>query len=910
MEGDTLKKVVSLIDFKNILPYDSELFGVYQPLLGWKSKRIEERFQSGFLQDRGELLGKLRALFQGSYTISNPDGRLSKVERIGLGQRKSAVKSFDIILLSAIASQLPPIEQYDDKIWQELLEPRKIDTLLNTHVIAETTKWYDKQRSGALNHTAVLPLELLNQALEKKVNQESVAAATLIHLAEHKLFAELKQIFYMGSYDYENIVEALSYKDPFETLDPKKDLDRVGLSPIGIVHLFRQYFFEFDTFLGSPVGHVWLSPGASAELFEISTRRSLTERTTETETESSVKSERDEAISDELSDSVKEDNRTDTKFGANAHASESWVWGSAEQSASFDLNTTLQTAREQSHKHMRSQSDKLTTEIRKNYKSTFKTVNEVTDTSSKRYVIGNDTDKLLNYEFRRKMRQVGVQVQDIGTYLCWQTYVDNPGHQLDLSKLVHIAKSPDTDNLPHPETLVAPQAIVRDYVLNIPFIQTSEDRGDLDEDYHNGIETDTDFNEGSKERIESNFLQKVSFDQVGYRLTKVGFDTTGADVQLSAVNIQQDAGSTQASFTAHLDHVNFQNQPALRIMAKLYWEPETSVTEAIAAKNLEQVNQFTARLEQEYRKEFVEAAKERIKLASRIEQRPFDDLREEERIAVYRILIQELLTKGIVVPDARTSHAVAELINSIFDVDKMLYFVAPEWWKPRQHVRQSFGTLKSTGKVDAYGNPEMVPDSSGVLSAEHLVGWDGMKENQPDYYYITEDSKPAKLGSSLGWLLQLDGDNLRNAYLNAPWVKAVIPVRPGKEKAALNWLKQVEGMNGIGTDDYYTGKEPDLQGKTMLEVLEILAEQVKAKHEKSTQTQTYHDPDNPADPDSTVTSTPVDRVYEHGFYALKDGFRSHVSEDFEVFDQWVEVLPTDQVVPVEVSYDPKTGRQL
>ena len=26
--------------------------------------------------------------------------------------------------------------------------------------------------------------------------------------------------------------------------------------------------------------------------------------------------------------------------------------------------------------------------------------------------------------------------------------------------------------------------------------------------------------------------------------------------------------------------------------------------------------------------------------------------------------------------------------------------------------------------------------------------------------------------------------------------------------------------------------------------------------------------------------------------------------------QWIEVLPTDQVVPVEVTYDPKTGRQV
>ena len=32
------------------------------------------------------------------------------------------------------------------------------------------------------------------------------------------------------------------------------------------------------------------------------------------------------------------------------------------------------------------------------------------------------------------MRQVGVQVQDIGTFLCWQTYVDDPGRELGLGQ--------------------------------------------------------------------------------------------------------------------------------------------------------------------------------------------------------------------------------------------------------------------------------------------------------------------------------------------------------------------------------------------------------------------------------------------------------------------------------------------
>ena len=70
--------------------------------------------------------------------------------------------------------------------------------------------------------------------------------------------------------------------------------------------------------------------------------------------------------------------------------------------------------------------------------------------------------------------------------------------------------------------------------------------------------------------------------------------------------------------------------------------------------------------------------------------------------------------------------------------------------------------------------------------------------------FSTEESTVARFGSSLGWLLQLDGDNLRNAFLNAPWVKAVIPIRPGREKAALNWLRAIEGHEQDGWDTTYS----------------------------------------------------------------------------------------------------------
>lgn len=71
-------------------------------------------------------------------------------------------------------------------------------------------------------------------------------------------------------------------------------------------------------------------------------------------------------------------------------------------------------------------------------------------------------------------------------------------------------------------------------------------------------------------------------------------------------------------------------------------------------------------------------------MASGIGKCRFEELREEERIVVYRSLISSLLTETqYKAADLYGQHVLYEFINSIFDVDKMLYFVAPHWWKPR-----------------------------------------------------------------------------------------------------------------------------------------------------------------------------------------------------------------------------------
>ncbi len=70
---------------------------------------------------------------------------------------------------------------------------------------------------------------------------------------------------------------------------------------------------------------------------------------------------------------------------------------------------------------------------------------------------------------------------------------------------------------------------------------------------------------------------------------------------------------------------------------------------------------------------------------------------------------------------------------------------------------------------------------------------------QRPYYLNTEETEPARFDASLGWFMQIDCDNHRNAFLSSPWVKAILPMRPGREHEAIAFLqrKGVAGTEGL-----------------------------------------------------------------------------------------------------------------
>jgi hypothetical protein len=934
------KRPKDLNEYRSILPFDSEIFGIYQPLIGWKSKRIEKRLNEGLFKDKTALYDRLKKLFKSNVVVGREGCTLYVHIEPGTIQKAAASNRFSLVIDEVIKYIWSTQEIYDPSVWLTEEMTDKISQILQE--LAEEVERYYTEQCTKLAQDNEKDKRELQQSCKDVLERESIIAGVLLYYISKKN-TDILTGFYKTrneeNLDQEIRVASDTIIDAYidlSNLDPteKEQLSRVSLSPISVVNLFRQYFFELDTFLGSPVSHVWLSPGASVELIEIHTRKTITERSMESSIDSFVKMDKQITEQDEISDAIKEDNRQDTKLGASASAS----YGIVSATSSFDYTNSQQVAREESHKRTRQQTELLSTAIRKNFKSTFKTTTEITDSSSKRYVLANTTDKLVNYELRRKMRQVGVQVQDIGTYLCWQTYVDDPGRDLGIAKLVHIAQPADLANIPHPEEIPLLEQFKEERMVTIPFISTRNDADNKDEIYVDGVEQDNSEPFGKLEMIRADFDQEFVCPRSNYYLSNVEFDSQGKPIKASRRGDITNS-ETKANIRLHLDSADFQGQNSVLIKVILHWSPSEDLNEAIKAKNEAALDKFKAKEAEEFKKTFIENAKNRITLASKINERNEQDLREEERIVVYRRLIQDMLSNGITMVSDQTRHVVSELINSIFDVEKMLYFVAPEWWRPRLHrSHQQIGDVQrreseTSGSERLEANRfsltlKKIPGSPGKgaasasLSAGNVLnssstGWGEVDSTIRDNYFITEDSDLAKFGSSLGWLLQLDGDNMRNAFLNAPWVKAVIPIRPGKEEAAINWLKSIEGFNGMKDATY---KVPDgekdidgLDGKSMEEALKILAKRIKEKHEEGKKPAKFPvekdvDENEGLKNDDIITSTPVDRVFEHGFYPLRNNFKIDGTKNFQIFDQWIEILPTDQIVPVEVEYDSKTGR--
>ena len=667
---------MALDDYKGTLPYASELFGVYQPLLGWKSKRRQKRVHRELLQTLEQVIAGIR----GDTRIRKAVAAAGAVDPVAVATANPRLPAWlrttalDAVRETAVKFQNEHNRPPAAAEWRQILPD------LTSHVKQLATKVQTATRSLEALETA--PGASPAPAISTQLVSEATMAGVLTHLATNAPETMIALAADRPS-RWQRLLPMLSLMEQF---DPLTQL--IYLSPVGMIHLYREYFFELDTFLGPPVGHVWVSPGGSMEVYEVHTTRVAEERSMESTTETISKSEEAASTQDEISTAISHDNSSNMSVGVTASASVSYPVFSASVSASFNYGSAQKVAQQDAHKTTRTQSEKVSSEIRKSFKTVFKTSLEKLDTNSRRYVLANTTDKLLNYELRRKMRQVAVQVQHIGTQLCWEAFVDEPGQSLGLGQLVHAAAPDDMSSAQPPDAPVPMLPKETDFQLNFPFhgVGDNDDRGG---NYINGMEDGTD----EDERINTTMDVKAPLPAADYTLSAINVvNFVSADPSADTSASPSFEILAADSFRIRMDQIHFDDQPYLLFNLKLLWAPpdpgpaQQKYEEAYAA--------YQAQQRQEAHAAYIKEVRARIEAAGSVKQRDPDDLRDEERTSVYRQLIRQLMEPA----QNQTPHVASELVRALFDVDKMLYFVSPEWWMPRTVYAQTFATKKPSAK--------------------------------------------------------------------------------------------------------------------------------------------------------------------------------------------------------------------
>ena len=160
--------------------------------------------------------------------------------------------------------------------------------------------------------------------------------------------------------------------------------------------------------------------------------------------------------------------------------------------------------------------------------------------------------------------------------------------------------------------------------------------------------------------------------------------------KIADVRTKRVLDGTRGRYEIVMQRIQYGGENVVNLDMELVFTPTADESKRIREANEKATDKYNAEKQRLVQKAYMEAVRDRIKDASQIKSRPSWDLREEERTVVYRKLIERLMLDSWKLPDnaanRRLSHVRAEIVRSIFDVDSMLYFVAPEWWMPRRRT--------------------------------------------------------------------------------------------------------------------------------------------------------------------------------------------------------------------------------
>jgi len=586
-----------------------------------------------------------------------------------------------------------------------------------------------------------------------------------------------------------------------------------ALSPIGIAHYYRQLYFNKEEGVGPIEEAFTIAPLETFEVIYQTVRRQIHEEILERGLEVVSESAIEEKNLDEVSDKVSSMVQQDVSASMSASASGGigvWQVGA---SATASFSTSSQRSREFSTRRLKEVTKRASERITKSFSIKTRDTTEVTESTTTRRVIRNDGAVPVSYGLRRVLRRVTVKVQDLGPRLIWQLYLRNPGEGLARSRFVHFR---ETGPIAIPE---------------IPPGVPPRPTGGVESDT---LSTSLKYN-STKGMWYVTIVVKPGADRdvTGVRIDNItDMEGGGKDDEAPAPHNEFDLGSSwdpdTRTYTADVAILPGDSS-SVQVSYSYTWKPSESVMATWQAQR----DEAAAALEQEALTKQFEQNKALITEKSKIKSRPANDLRQEERYEVMNRMVSYLFGRGDDISDPTPLEI--EYFHRYFDIDGIFTYTHPSWWKPR--------------------------------FASKTVGL------EREAYELTAESEPAPLGSSLGWLIQLDGDRRRNEFLNSPWARICIPMRARREREAIEWLaRHMEGEVGY-----------DLSTGPLAELLTAVE-----KYRERENKLGLNGPDY-----VTVDSTPgapADPAKPEGVYPVVDEFDVTMPTDGFVYDELKVVI--------------------
>jgi hypothetical protein len=508
-----------------------------------------------------------------------------------------------------------------------------------------------------------------------------------------------------------------------------------ALSPIGVAHYYRQLYFNLDEGVGPLEQAFTIAPLETLEVVYETVRRQIHEEQLEVGSETVSETATETKNLDEVSDKVSSLLQRDNSASVSVSAGANAVVWQASASAQADMSVSSQRSREETSRRLKEVTSRASERITKTFTLRVRDVEDITTTNMTRRIIRNESDEPVSYGLRRVLRKVRVKVQDLGPRLVWQLYLRNPGEGLARSRFVHFREA-EPISVPEVPPGVRPRPRGG--------IDTGSSSATLQQD-GGGWYVNLVIQPGPDRRVRSVQIDSLTDlegggkdDKAPSPVNSAQWDTNwdeATNTFSSKIRVAR-GDSSRVSLT-----YTYQWDPAGRVLDE--WEAER----AAAVRDLTETH-----LEEQFQRQ-----KTLITERSKIRPRPAMELRREERYEVMNRMVSHLFARGDDPSDVTPLEI--EYFHRFFDLEAMFVYTHPSWWRPRY-----------------------TPVASGL---------------QRPAYEITAESEPAPLGSSLGWMIQLDGDNRRNEFINSPWVRVCIPMRLGRERAAIQWLaRHIEGEIG------------------------------------------------------------------------------------------------------------------